>query len=240
MRALNQSFCPVCNQQWSLVVFGHPRVSPTAPLRSFSPASPTWGFVGLPRSFSVETRLSTGPGVTNEVEWLLQGPGDAEPSLVASEQETYVPLFAETGTHQLTCRVTADTNFVKPQRYGANVDEALWTIEVAELPFPPEVSPPGAQDPVRLGAAGQLSWEDAGASGVASYNLYRGSLAGLPERSYGSCLASGLPDTSTVDEATPAPGEGWFYLVTGSNPLGEGTAGRDSSGVERSPASPCP
>ncbi|MBT8208355.1 MAG: M64 family metallopeptidase, partial [Acidimicrobiia bacterium] len=36
MRSLNQPFCPVCNQRWSLVYFGHPRVSPTAPISGSS------------------------------------------------------------------------------------------------------------------------------------------------------------------------------------------------------------
>src|SRR6185295_13898762 len=47
MRNLNQPFCPVCNQRWSLVTFGHPRVSPTAPIESMSPATPLSAYVGV-------------------------------------------------------------------------------------------------------------------------------------------------------------------------------------------------
>ena len=48
MRVLNSQFCPVCNQQWALTIFGHPNVSPTAPLESQDPASPAFTNVGMP------------------------------------------------------------------------------------------------------------------------------------------------------------------------------------------------
>jgi hypothetical protein len=67
MRALAYPFCAVCNQRWSLVIFGHSRVNPTAPIESQSPASPMNVATNAPTSFSVATRLASGTGVTNAI-----------------------------------------------------------------------------------------------------------------------------------------------------------------------------
>src|SRR6185295_4516219 len=56
MRSLFVPFCPVCNQRWSLTVFGHPRVSFSAPLSSLTPPEQTISMpVGGSQSFSVTT-----------------------------------------------------------------------------------------------------------------------------------------------------------------------------------------
>ncbi len=140
MRELYQPFCPVCNQRWALVFFGHPRVNPTAPISSASPESPTSAVVGVPRTFTVITRLAT--DVTNEIEWTLEGPGYPEPTVVASGVTEYEATFASVGQYILRCRVTADTNFIKPEKNGVNEDTSLWHVFVnfsedatAILPF---------------------------------------------------------------------------------------------------------
>lgn len=130
MRNLFQPFCPVCNQRWSLVFFGHPRVSPTAPLASMSPSSPAVVDVGVPIAFSVGTRFSIGPAVTNTFTWKLTEPGASEPVTVATGSPSYSHAFSQEGQHVLSCEIVADTNFVKPEKYGTNRRSAVWTVNV--------------------------------------------------------------------------------------------------------------
>lgn len=239
MRALNQPFCPVCNQQWALVVFAHPRVAPTAPLAGAQPASPVSAFTLVPVSFSVQTRLAAGPSVTNEIEWSIQGPTDPEPVVVAAGGTEYVHTFEDAGVFTVTCRVTADTNFIKPAKYGANVDEAVWLVDVAVLAAPLEVSAPGSAQPLVFTGAQSLAWEDASNLGAWSYNLYRGDLAALASGEYGLCYRAALESSETDDGEAPPTGAVRFYLVSGANPVGEGPLGRDSGGLLRVPAAPC-
>lgn len=240
MRALSQPFCPVCNQQWALVIFGHPRVSPTAPIAAALPASPAGAFTFVPLPFSVQTRLAAGPSVTHEIEWTVQGPSDPEPVLVATGTTEHSHTFEEAGAHTVVCRVTADTNFIKPAKYGANVGEAVWSVEVEALAAPQEVSAPGSAQPLVFSGAQSLAWEDAAALGAWSYNLYRGDLAALAAGEYGLCEESGLEANQTDAAAAPPAGDGWFYLVSGTNPVGEGPLGLDSRGLPRLPAASCP
>ena len=132
MRELSQPFCPVCNQRWGLIYFGHPRVSPTAPIASASPsnAGPIDIASGGQVAFSVAARLATGPGVTNNITWRVQGPGYATPTTVATGTTEYTRLFPSPGSYTISCEIVADTNFIKPLRYGANVDTATWTVRV--------------------------------------------------------------------------------------------------------------
>ena len=44
----------------------------------------------------------------------------------------------------VTAVVVADTNFVKPERYGANQGTAVYNVTVTELAAPLEISAPGA------------------------------------------------------------------------------------------------
>jgi len=239
MRALNQPFCPVCNQQWALVIFGHPRVGPTAPLAAAQPPSPVAAFTSIPVSFSVQTRLATGPAVTNEIEWSVQGPADPEPVVVATDRTEYVHTFEETGTFTVACRVTADTNFIKPVKFGANVDEAVWLVDVAVLAAPSEVSAPGSGTPLVFSGTDSLAWEDAAYLGAWAYNLYRGDLSGLAAGGYGDCDQPGLESNGATAAAAPPVGTAWFYLVSGVNPAGEGPLGLDSQDRLRVPAAPC-
>ena len=130
MRSLYQPFCEVCNQRWSLVTFGHARVAPTAPIESASPPSPATVGVDEPLTFEVSPRVSVGDGVTNSYVWRLQGPGFPDPTVVSSVGPTYQRDFAIAGTYTLSCELTADTNFVKPSRVGANRDTVSWSVVV--------------------------------------------------------------------------------------------------------------
>jgi hypothetical protein len=79
------------------------------------------------------------------------------------------------------------------------------------------------------------------------YNLYRLVGAQLPDadrdglaEEYGSCIGHDLTYEETTDLAEPLPAELHFYLVTGENPLGEGSLGLASTLQERPNVAPCP
>jgi hypothetical protein len=239
MRSLNQPFCPVCNQRWSLVVFGHQRVSSTAPVVAAAPGSPVTAYRDVPMEFSVEPRLSVGPGVTNSFTWSLQGPGDLEPYVVATGTPAHTQLFDEPGTHTLTCEVVADTNFVKPEKYGSNRDVASWDVDVQALAPPPEVSPPGAAQALLFPGSAILTWEDLDQDAL-TYNVYRGIPTDLSAGEFGECFASGLATNSAPVDPIPDPGVCWTFLVSGTNPAGEGPLGQGSHGTPRPNLSPCP
>lgn len=132
MRALGQPFCAVCMQRWALIVFGHYRVSPTAPIETTSPTSPVKTLVGSPVDFAVATRLATGP--TNTITWQLQGPGIPSPITVLTGTSSCHQTFTTAGNYTLTCEVIGDANMVKPARTGANRDVASWQITALALP----------------------------------------------------------------------------------------------------------
>jgi hypothetical protein len=158
---------------------------------------------------------------------------------VATGTSSHSHTFAEAGEHTLRCKVTADTNFIKPLRYGANVDEALWTVDAADLPVPPEISPPGAPEALIMTDKQTMLWEDASAAGALQYNLYRGLVGYLPSGDYGSCDQPAVPSNGTTASEQPPASTCWFYLVTGDNPTGEGPMGLDSGGGARTNGSPC-
>jgi hypothetical protein len=130
MRALNERFCPVCNQRWALVFYGHPRVAPAAPIGGTSPPSPVSACPGERVTFTVDARVGYGSGVTHDVRWTIAGPGYPQPIVVAVDTTAREQLFTRAGRYTLTCEVTADTNFIKPERYGANRDVAAWIVDV--------------------------------------------------------------------------------------------------------------
>ena len=134
----------------------------------------------------------------------------------------------------------ADTNFVKPSRWGANQDEASWQIDVSVLLAPEEISAPTADEPLVFSSPATLIWEDGTEMRAFTYNLYRGELSGLDGSDYGVCRVAGLEQNSYQDEIDdPAAGQAWFYLVSGANPAGEGPLGDKSSGLPRSNVAPC-
>lgn len=112
-------------------------------------------------------------------------------------------------------------------------------MECAETP-PSEVSPPGAETPLRLQAPQLLSWEDGARSGSRTFNVYRGSIGELRSGSYGDCLLEDLATNSTLVPADPPAGAAWFYLVAGENPAGDGPLGHSSLRATRRPVAVCP
>jgi len=78
-------------------------------------------------------------------------------------------------------------------------------------------------------------------SSIGSYNLYRELLSHLSGLDYGSCEQDEIEVETTQDAASPPSADGFFYLVTAENRLGEeGTLGRNSGGGERPNNDPCP
>lgn len=89
--------------------------------------------------------------------------------------------------------------------------------------------PPGEVRGLRFSDRQTLVWEPERSVGV--YNLYRDQLSGLSGLGYGLCEQPGLT-TATTTDSDPAPsGDGFFYLVTATNRLGEeGAKGLDREG----------
>jgi hypothetical protein len=101
-------------------------------------------------------------------------------------------------------------------------------------------SPPGEVGGLRFGPGhANLSWDPE--SSVGDYAVYRDTVSSLPGLGAGACWQHGMTTVGVADPAVPSSGEGFFYVVTARNRLGEeGTKGFRSSGAERANASPCP
>lgn len=251
MRSLFEEFCPVCNQQWALTFFGHPRVSPTAPLVSVSPQGNVTTQVGQPVDFSAVTRLAVGPYVLNAETWLLVGPGYPEPTEVAFNTASHTQVFESPGSYALTYDVVADINFVKQERFSTNHDASTWTIDVSPVP---EVS----DDPVhqltlqRNGSTVDLRFEDTGSS---RYNVYVSNAPGTspfrvssPADGKQDCdaaatsIGGGMKQVTGYDLDAGITGSTslLFVLVTADNgPATEGALGTASSSIPRTADSYC-
>jgi DNA-binding beta-propeller fold protein YncE len=81
-----------------------------------------------------------------------------------------------------------------------------------------------------LDDTGQTSWLTNPV--FSGYQLFRGTLSQIPEGLYGGCFWVG-PGPPTSGGETPTQGEGWSYLVVGTNPTGVGSLGKSSGGTER-------
>lgn len=251
MRALSQPFCPVCKQRFALTFFGHPRVSPSAPIQSFAPATPLATTVGRSTTFSVTTRLATGAGVTNDITWKLQGPGFPTPTTIATGTTSLTRSFTDGGTYTLSCEVIADTNFIKPSRTGANRDVTNWTIEASAIR---EVS--GSSAPVlkvsKAGTKLDLQFEDVGAD---RYNIYvstkpsttpfQVSSPALGKRDCNVAVSSagpGLLQVKNYDAGAGITGSPALLsiLITADNGSGtEGPLGTQSAGPSRTADAYC-
>jgi hypothetical protein len=105
--------------------------------------------------------------------------------------------------------------------------------------FVPDYPPPGEVKGHLFSSKTTLTWSPE--KSVGSYDVYRASISSLSGLGYGVCLQNGLAAESATDASTPSAGQGYFYLVTARNLLGEiGTKGSASSGIERANAAPCP
>jgi uncharacterized protein (DUF1800 family) len=93
-------------------------------------------------------------------------------------------------------------------------------------------TPPGEVTGDQFVTRTTLAWN--AAAGADDYNVYRGSLSGLASGAPASCHGNEIAATTFEIPASPAAGDGYFYLVTAeSTSQGEGTAGNKSSGSPR-------
>jgi hypothetical protein len=99
--------------------------------------------------------------------------------------------------------------------------------------------PPGEVLNLRFADAQTLEWDPERSVGV--YNLYRDQLGALSGLGFGRCEQQDLAGETATDTDLPPAADGFFYLVTAENGLGEeGTKGWDGLGAERPNPSECP
>ena len=100
--------------------------------------------------------------------------------------------------------------------------------------------PPGeVMNLVLLADDQTLEWDPE--RSVGTYNLYRDALGTVSASNAGSCTQPDLADETTTDATAPTLGDGFFFLVTAANRLGEeGTRGFRSSTDERVDTGACP
>jgi hypothetical protein len=92
--------------------------------------------------------------------------------------------------------------------------------------------PPGEVSKMWFNDHDSVEWQAEKSAGA--YNVYRDLMSNILGLGYGQCFDPGVPTTTDSDPGTPPAGDGWFYLVTAENRLGEeGTKGWPSSGPER-------
>jgi len=105
--------------------------------------------------------------------------------------------------------------------------------------FVSDYPPPGEVTGHLFASKTTLTWSPE--KSVGSYDVYRAAISSLSGLGFGTCLQSGLTAETATDVTTPSAGQGYFYLVTARNLLGEiGTKGYATSGIERANAAPCP
>jgi hypothetical protein len=97
---------------------------------------------------------------------------------------------------------------------------------------------PGEARGLRFDDRQTLRWDAERSAGT--YDLYRDAIESLSAGA-GSCRASGIRTAEFVDAEEPPAVDGFFYLVTAENRLGdEGSKGNDAWGDPRPNPSPCP
>ena len=111
---------------------------------------------------------------------------------------------------------------------GCTSNPATTTVSVSSSQFPAEVEGVSFSSPTRL------AWTPTGGSGTVS-DVVRGLTNELPVGSGPSeaCIASGVTGGNVTDNAVPAAGRSFWYLVRGRNSCGTGTYGTASDGTPR-------
>lgn len=130
MRTLNAEFCHICNQHFSRIFYGHPRVSPTAPMYNVTPSQTS---ITVPQSeymvFRYNTRLSNQPTVQNSSSFYVKAPGDEDFTKLPVSEQLWIRFIFQ-GDYQIKAEVIADTNLVKPQKSDTNKDTVIWHVAV--------------------------------------------------------------------------------------------------------------
>ncbi len=92
---------------------------------------------------------------------------------------------------------------------------------------------------LRMGKSGPtLRWERSFQGHT--YNVYRGNIVPGQQWAYDeTCLVAEVVDAEASDGSTPAPGRGFYYIVSAKNRCGESPATTRSDGSDHSPSTPC-
>lgn len=179
-------------------------------------------------------------GQGQEDAWLVRtdGAGDVLAGCALTSQVTLTEQTAglAVGT---TASVHAAVTLV-PSSPGLGSRPVSVTADEPCPATPGEVSPPGAEVPLAFVSATGLAWEPAAAACASAFDLYRGELAATGGSGLAACLTSGLTDPGATDADEPAPGDAFFYLVSGTGAGMAGPLGFDSAGAPRLPAAACP
>jgi hypothetical protein len=105
--------------------------------------------------------------------------------------------------------------------------------------FVGDYPPPGEVRNDRFTDKTTLVWDPE--PSIGTYDVYRALLTSLSGLGYGTCFQNALTTESATDATSPSSGQGYFYLTTARNRLGEiGTKGYARNGTERANAAPCP
>ena len=116
------------------------------------------------------------------------------------------------------------------------LSSASWKVDAG---FPSGYPPPGEVTGLRFIDVQTLVWDPEKSAGV--YNLYRDLISSLAGLGYGTCVQLDLTSETTSDVDVTGLGDGYFYLPTVENTLGEeGIKGLDSLAAERLNLVPCP
>ena len=108
----------------------------------------------------------------------------------------------------------------------------------AEGGFVSPYRPAGEVAAVAFADADTLVW--AGTPAAGTYHVYRDGLASLGGL-VGACFATDVSSATIDDPDPPGAGQGFLYLVTVVDRLGEeGTPGSETGGHERGLSAPCP
>jgi hypothetical protein len=138
--------------------------------------------------------------------------------------------FAASLSHHVTLDSVGDPFF------GGALSSPSYRLAGGFFSFNP---PPGEVAALQFTSNTAFSWSPERSAGL--YEVYRDPLSALPSGGTGACFASSVTGEAATDSSVPAPGAGWFYLVTVRNRLGEeGTKGHRSNGAERPNPLPCP
>jgi hypothetical protein len=130
-------------------------------------------------------------------------------------------------------RITLDA--VGDSVTGLGLSSASYTMEggfVSRYPPPAEVLGLIFLDRTTLGWQAEKS--------ASHYDLYRGLATAVSGSYAGACHEAGIAGETTTDGESPPAAEGFFYLVTATNSLGEeGTRGTRDPGVQRAETGQC-
>ncbi len=140
------------------------------------------------------------------------------------------PIAGATGSNHAAA-ATGDYTVTCTSVSGCSATSAPFAVTIASCAVPPEVAPGDTPATAQAWTSTTAHAWPAEAAATSGYILYRGTQADLPnlvDTNLDSCVrytgSATTVDTLSEDPAA-VPGRFYWYLVTGSNATGEGSAG---------------